>query len=261
MPASTSVVAGLYPPHRRPSGDQCRHCPDPQKLLVCLPSAGLDGVLDRLRPHITATAQLLASGHFPLWRRHDPTEAGRLVDVVSDPGTPPRTRCAGGPIDLLDLAATEAHHRASTTRQAQDLTAIVAGTPTALPWSYFLDAHNADPDHYPLAEAITQFETQPRIAALAAVGTSFGSDDYGPGLEALQTGTGAYAGYRAGVAVFADGLLTLDGELLIPSFSPLLVEQTLEERQAFHDTARRYLAAIHPATVLVAVRCLRYPTW
>jgi hypothetical protein len=151
-------------------------------------------------------------------------------------------------------------HRRVAARQACEWVPIVAGTPLARPWSHFFTAHNADPDHYPITQAITRFETQPRIAALAAaLGGRLGADMYGPGLEALQTGTGCFPTYRAGVAVFADGLLTLDGRLLTPSFSPLLMEQTLDERQAFHDTARDYLTAAHPATVLAAVRCLRYP--
>src|SRR6266498_3865595 len=88
-------------------------------------------------------------------------------------------------------------------------------------------------------------------------GERFTPDMYGPGLEALHTGDpGVYADYQAGLLTFGDGLLTLDGQLLIPSFSPVLVEQTLAERQVFHDRARNYVAALDPTTLLVAVTCL-----
>jgi hypothetical protein len=169
--------------------------------------------------------------------------------------------CAGGPAGLLDPATTEQRHRARAVPQARHWAAILAGIPPARPWSHFLDAHHIDPDHYPITQAIARFEVQPRIAALAAtLGGRLGADMYGPGLEALQAGTGCFAAYRAGVAVFADGLLTLDQQLLSPSFSPLPIEQTLDERQAFHHAARDYLTAAHPATVLVAVQCQQYPT-
>jgi len=36
----------------------------------------------------------------------------------------------------------------------------------------------------------------------------------------------------------------------------VLVEQTLAERQIFHDRARDYVAALDPTTLLVAITCL-----
>jgi hypothetical protein len=218
----------------------------------------LDQLRHRLRPHPALAVEHLAARHFPLWRRPDPSQARHLVAAVGDRQ---HASCAGGPIGLLDLATTEQRHHAGAARRARDWAAILTGTPPARPWSHFLDAHNVDPDHYPVPRAIARFQTQPRIAALAAaVGGRLGADMYGPGLQALQAGTGCFAAYRAGVSMFADGLLTLDRQLLSPSFTPLLIEQTLDERQAFHDAARDHLTAAHPATVLVAVRCRQYPT-
>jgi len=96
------------------------------------------------------------------------------------------------------------------------------------------------------------------VAAPAADGGDrFTPDTYGPGLEALHTGDpDVYADYQTGLLTFGDGLVTLDGQLLIPSFTPVLVEQTLAERQVFHDRARDYVAALDPTTLLVAVTCL-----
>ena len=45
---------------------------------------------------------------------------------------------------------------------------MVAGTEPARPWWRYLDVHNADPDGYPAARAIADFEAQPRIAAMVA---------------------------------------------------------------------------------------------
>ncbi len=265
-----TLVTALYPPHRRASGDRCPGCPDPVRLLVCLPPGPyrqpcvvLDELRNRLRPHAADTDIRLVSGHFPLRRRPDPVDAAHPLAAVCDPDLPygASASCAGGPVGLLDLAAANAWYHARAVRQARNWTAVLAGTPPAQPWSHFLDTHNIDPDHYPVGRAVAEFQRQPRIAVLAAtIGGRFGPDMYGPGLEALQAGTDCFAAYRAGVAVFADGLLTLDGRLLVASFSPLLLEQSLDERRAFHDSARGCLAAVHPATVLVAARCLRYPT-
>jgi len=216
-----SELTALYPPHRRPSGDPRPGCPDPLRLLVCLPpgadwrtSTLLDQLRHRLRAHVAIAVDDLSAQHFPLGRHPNPSQARHLISAVDDAQTGLYVSCAGGPIGLLDLATTEVHQRG---RAAQ------------------------------------------RIAALAATAGRFDADIYGPGLEALQAGTGCFAAYRAGVQVFADGLISLEQRLLTPSFTPLLTEQTLDERQAFHDTARDYLTAAHPATVLVAVPCRQHP--
>jgi hypothetical protein len=238
-------------------------------LVVCLPPAagrhllGLVGELaDRLRPHVSGVAGLLDTTHFPLWCRPDATEAPLLVLPTPDPDLPALAWCAGGPIGLLDLSVTTDCMRHSAPGDLAQWQAIVAGTEPARPWWHYLDAHDADPDRYPVAQAMADFEAQPRIAAMAAAPATeaaarFAPDMYGPGLEALYTGDpDVYADYQAGLLTFRDGLVTLDGQLLIPSFSPVLVEQTLAERQIFHGLARRYVAGLDPTTLLVAVHCL-----
>jgi hypothetical protein len=266
-----SLLHTFYPQHLLPSGEQCPVCTDPINLVVCLPrGAGqhllslVGDLVDRLRPHVAAPAGLLDTRHFVLWRRPDPTEARLLVLPAPDPQRPGLTWCAGGPVGLLDLATTTQRLRESAPPDLHDWHTVVAGTAPARPWWHYLDAHNADPDGYPAARAIADFEAQPRIAAMVAApdaGQRFTPDMYGPGLEALHTGDpDVYADYQAGFLVFGDGLVTLDGQLLIPSFSPVLVEQTLAERQVFQERARDYVAALDPTTLLVAVTCLPWPS-
>ena len=109
-----------------------------------------------------------------------------------------------------------------------------------------------------------EFATQPQITAMLhhdaiAIdpGDRFDGDCYGPALTALSTGAATYAEYLAGVLTFAGGLLTLDGDLLVPSWTDVLVEQSWSERAAYHQQARTYLAAADPRTVLDAVTCHR----
>jgi hypothetical protein len=85
----------------------------------------------------------------------------------------------------------------------------------------------------------------------------FDGDCYGPGLSALHTGAATYADYLTGVLTYGGGLLSLDGDLLAPSWTDLLVEQSLNERAGFHQQACQYLAALNPTTVVVAVTCHR----
>ena len=264
-----SLLQTFYPQHLLPTGERCPVCADPIGLVVCLPPAAgrhllalVGELVDRLRPHVAGPAGLLDTTGFPLWRRPDPTEARLLVLPTPDPDLPELTWCAGGPIGLLDLAATTQTLRGCAQRDLDDWHTIVAGTQPALAWWHYLDAHNADPDRYPASQAITEFEAQPRIAAMATApptntGPRYAPDLYGPGLEALHTGDAdVYADYQTGLLSFRDGLVTLDGHMLIPSFSPVLVEQTLAERQIYHDRACAYLAALDPTILLVAVQCL-----
>jgi hypothetical protein len=263
-----SLVRDLYPHHRPPTEAlpmEGRH--DPASLVVCLPATvghviGITGLIgeliDRLRPHTVTPAGLLDAAHFVLWHDLDATEAALLVAPTPDPDLPGLTWCAGGPVGLLDLDATATHLRLVARRDLADWQQAVADTPPARPWWQFLDTHHADPDSYPLGRAMADFEAQPRIRAMAAAPHArFSADMYGPGLEALHAGPDVYAAYQAGLLAFTDGLVTLDGQLLVPSFTPVLVEQTLAERQTYHDRARRYLARLDPTTLLVAVYCTR----
>jgi len=135
---------------------------------------------------------------------------------------------------------------------------VVAGTPPAMAWWYFFGEHRADPHRYPLAQAVADFQAQPRIAAMLDVpDRPYSGDMYGPGLEALDAGAADYADYQAGLLTFGDGLISLDGDLLVPALSPALVEQTLSERRRYHQRARHYIQSLDPTVVLAAVRCFR----
>jgi hypothetical protein len=260
-----SLVHDLYPHHRPPAGSPLPGRHDLASLVVCLPSTAgrhivelVGELVDRLRPHVATPAGLLDAAHFVLWHHLDATEAALLVLATPDPDLPELTWCAGGPVGLLDLAATAAHLRNVARHDLADWQQAVAGTPPARPWWNFLDAHHAEPDGYPVERAAAEFEAQPRISAMAAArGARFSADMYGPGLEALHAGPDVYAAYQAGLLAYTDGLVTLDGQLMVPSFTPVLVEQTLAERQLFHDKAGRYVAGLDPTTLLVAVYCAR----
>ncbi|HLL66474.1 MAG TPA: hypothetical protein VK453_12105 [Micromonosporaceae bacterium] len=258
-----TLVDTLYP-HRSPStGQTCLLCPRPSRLVVCLPAdTAYDGQLSArlsaaIHPHVAVPAGRLDHRHFALWRRPDATEGSLLINPQSDPDVA-LTWCAGGPIGLLDLATTAGHVRLVCAEDVTNWHTTVAGTPSAHAWWRYHDDFRADPDTYPLADAVADFAAQPRITAMAApTGTAFPADMYGPGLEALHAGDDAYAAYQEGLLLYGDGLIDLNGQLLLPAPTPNLVEQTLAERQLYHDRARRYLTALDPTVLLAAVRCYR----
>ena len=258
-----TLIDTLYPRRCPSTGQTCLLCPEPSRLIVCLPA---DAVHDHqfaarlaaaVRPHIAVAAGWLDDRHFALWRRPEAAEAALLIGPQPDPDLP-LTWCAGGPVGLLDLDTAAAHLRLAGADAVTGWQSTVAGTPSAQAWWHCHDEYRADPDTYPLTAAVADFEAQPRITAMtAASGTRFAADMYGPGLEALHAGTDAYAAYRQGLLLYRDGLVDLTGQLLLPAPTPTLVEQTLTERQLYHDRARRYVTALDPTVVLAAVRCYR----
>ncbi|GAA4731835.1 hypothetical protein [Phytohabitans rumicis] len=173
-----------------------------------------------------------------------------------------RTGCAGGPLGLLDLPATRDIVAADAARQLwQRHQTIVAGTPPAAPWSQFADRTEADPDHYPYATAVCEFTAQPRIATMIAhdefttdPDDRFALDDYGPGLAAHDDGPAAYGDHRAGVLLYGDMLIGVDGRP-ITSTGQLLpcTSHTWPHRQAYHQLTAAHLAECEPRTVLLSV--------
>jgi hypothetical protein len=240
-------------------------------ILVCLPpytnrtnANALAEVRARLVGHTAVRNAVLDAAHFPVWRRPDRLERSLLVGTRDARATPGLAMCAGGPIGLLDLATTEEWLLPLAVTTHSGWARTTAHTPPAEPWWPFLDRHHTVPDQYPLPVALREFAAQPRIAAMmhhdagaVAAGDRFDGDCYGPGLTALATGASTYADYLSGVLTYAGGLLTLDRELLVPSWTDVLVEQSLPERVAYHQQAHTYLATVNPTTVLVTVICHR----
>ncbi len=259
------LIDTLYPRRCPTTGRTCLLCPEQARLIVCLPAhVARDqqrlpcDLIAALQPHVAAPTGVLHGGHFPLWHQPDDTETALLLLANADPDVPELTWCAGGPVGLLDLDATAAHLHRVVADDPTNWHRVVAGTPPALAWWHYLDTHRADPHSYPLTDAVADFAAQPRIAAMAgAPGSPYSGDMYGPGLEALSTGAEDYADYQAGLLTLGDGLISLDGQLLVPALRPTLVEQTLPERQLYHQRARRYIEALDPTVVLAAVRCFR----
>jgi hypothetical protein len=238
--------------------------PEPARLLVCLPTDAADDLhhlvahlVLALDPHVALPGALLDNGHFLLRSHADPT--GSLILLpTTDPASPSRTWCAGGPVGLLDLDATVQRLRRVATDDLATWHTAVDGTPAARPWRLYLDAHRADPQRYTVPDAVADFAAQPRIAAIQVGADQVRDRDmYGPGLEALAAGVDVYTDFQAGLVTFGDGLIGLDGDLHLPAGTARLVEQTLAERQRYHQTARQYLDHLDPQVVVTAVRCLR----
>jgi hypothetical protein len=260
------LIDTLYPRRCAGSGHLCRQCAHPTtRLIVCLPAdtaheQDLLGVrlAQALSAHIPAPVHWVDCPQFFLLRTPDTTEAAVLLSPVADPDLPKVTWCAGGPIGLLDLTRAAAYIGIAVADDVDDWNAAVAGTPPAAAWWNYHDDHTADPHRYPLRAALADFEAQPRIATMTAqVEPAFRAHQFGPGLDALHAGTDTYREYESGLLLYGDGLITLDGQLLLPACTPLLVEQSLTERQLYHHRAGRYLSGLDPTVVLTAVRCVR----
>jgi hypothetical protein len=125
-----SLVHDLYPHHRPPAGTPTPGRHDPASLVVCLPPAAgrhivdlVGELVDRLRPHVATPAGLLDAAHFVLWHRLDATEAKLLVLPIPDPDLPELAWCAGGPVGLLDLAATASPVKRALIYQSANATA------------------------------------------------------------------------------------------------------------------------------------------
>jgi len=259
------LIDTLYPRRCPSTGQTCRLCPDQVTLVVCLPAGTSHERQDlpyalaaAVHTHVAVPAGTLDGSHFPLWHHPDAVESTILLLPGVDPDLPDIVWCAGGPVGLLDLDTTAAYLRHVADHDVDRWHTVVAGTPPAIPWWHFIDAHRADQHRYTLARAVAEFQAQPRIAAMRhAADQAYGADLYGPGLEALSAGAGEYADYQAGLLTFGDGLISLDGELLVPQPATGLVEQTLPQRRIYHQRARRYVQSLDPGVVLAAVRCFR----
>lgn len=239
-------------------------------MLVCLPARAartstdaLDEIRIRLAGQAATDDAVLDTAHFPLWRHPDHDEQHLLISARITAGRDTTSTCAGAPIGLLDLNTTAERLLPVAVATHTLWTQIVQDSRTASPWWPFLDRHHSEPEQYPFEAALSDFAEQPQIAAMLRhdAGTlparRFDGDCYGPGLSALHTGAATYADYLTGVLTHGGGLLSLDGDLLAPSWTDLLVEQSLTERASYHQQAHQYLAALNPTTVVVAVTCHR----
>ena len=255
----------LYPRRCPSTGQTCLLCPGQATLIACLPA---DAAHDRqqltqaliaaLDPHVAVPMGALDGGHFLLWRHPDPVESAVLLLPEPDPDVPDLGWCAGGPVGLLDLQATAQYlHRIAgddidrwQTRGGRHPAGdgLVALRRQAPRRPAPLPPH---PGHHGLPGAAAHR----RDARRARRGVQRRHVRPRPG--STDAGTDDYADYQAGLLTFSDGLISLDGDLLVPALSPALVEQSLAERRLYHQRARHYVQSLDPTVVLAAVRCIR----
>jgi hypothetical protein len=215
-----------------------------RSMIVCLPdhlplealTAGrLDhaGVSDPLQTRFWASPAL-----WPWQRRH-------LIGLRQ--GRP--AWCAGGPVRLLDLPGLRHAAGVNAGLRHRLWQQVVHGTPTARPWTAYLDRHRADPARYPLPRAAADFSHQPRVNAMRLHNTASPGAAQLPvtELEMFQAGPIAYQHYRAATAICGDALRTADGRTLAPASDALC------HRVSYLDQAGRYLHAAPPGLRLLAV--------
>lgn len=121
--------------------------------------------------------------------------------------------CDGGPRALLDLDTPRAQAAGQERRAFEAWQAFSSAYPPSHPSDHFWAKHFADPEHYPVAQAIEDYRTQPVIAALGShpeLQDLIGGDPvarYVHDIEYLVRDA-------ADCAVATQALLTLDGQWL-----------------------------------------------
>jgi len=227
-------------------------------LLVCLPAGATRSprafythLAVRVGLRLGAAGVALCPAHLCVQPGLTAMEEALLVGV--EPDDEPLRGCVAGPLGLLDLSATAAVIRDAAAGMHAQWSAIVAGTPAAEALRTFLDRHGPGP--HGRRQAVAAFAAQPRITAMAAANrcgqATFLPDEYGPTLEAYQTGPDAFGDYLVDLMQLGDALLDPGGVLLRPATGPR-VTHSLAERRAYHQAARAAVRAADPTTVLAA---------
>ncbi|MCI0687386.1 MAG: hypothetical protein L0Y54_09150 [Sporichthyaceae bacterium] len=237
-------------------------------VLGCLPpttdshpDAAAAAVSDLLGRALAGVPAAVAATGFVARPGLGPPERARLIrpTVLCDG----LLGCAGGPVGLLDLAATAAVLELFAEARWHQVRRVTAGTGPALPYHHFYDRHLLDPAGYPLGRANAEFAAQPRVAAMLARDTAepdpdlrFDCDDYGPGLPAHQGGLADLVGYAAG-CFLGDALVTSAGELITPHPGRPRgrLTHSLPARLSYHARAGAHLASLDPRSVIVALVC------
>jgi hypothetical protein len=209
--------------------------------VVCLP-ADIEPPALPQRATATLTGRGLAAAgvlpHFVAGTRR----ASKLVDRWHG-------LTSGGPVKLLDLAATRRNAAAAAAAQWLLWQRVVAGTRPASPFWWFADKHTADPGRYPLDRAQGDYLAQPRVLAMTAYNALPHRicDLRTSALEAFQAGYGTYVSLAWLSAVPADGLAPEHGGWLTTR------SERLTDQLAYLTAANAHLAGLHPDTHLVAV--------
>jgi hypothetical protein len=200
----------------------------------------------------------------------------RLIHQTTWPGGAPRLRlplrCDGGPRALLDFEATPASAIASARHdwqaQRQDWQRLAARHPPALPLTAFLARHDADPQGYTQAQAITDHHSQPLIRALNHRPASQYPESYphlaiwvlGPDSDPISYYTRdpqADLDAAAAWAIVTYALLTTDGQWLDADhpgpFSHALPGEEPKTAYARHATA--YLDELHGDCIIIRLLC------
>ncbi|MYV42348.1 hypothetical protein GT030_26640 [Streptomyces sp. SID1328] len=134
--------------------------------------------------------------------------------LSGEPRDLPLSLCDGGPRGLLDLETPRARAAAEARGAFEAWRAFAAGYPPVRPSGYFWARHYADPEGYPVPQAVEDYRTQPALVALADR----------PELEDLVGGDpaarlvgdlGTYMREAADQALPTNALLTLDGRWLV----------------------------------------------
>lgn len=211
-------------------------------ITVCLPQ---DAPVDQLAAAATATLPATTAtppapfAHFATRRRWRTGHLLRAQHGVA----------AGGPLRLLDLAATAAMGQAAYLHHFRVWELVVAQTKPGQPFWHFLDRHHADPGKYSLAQARQHYLAQSRIAAMRTYNLlpTRVTDLPTSQLEAFQAGRDTYIHLGGLTAVTGHTLITLTGRHLAAD------TDRLSDVLSYLEEAHTYLRALKPDQQLVAL--------
>jgi len=243
--ASATSTTGTTPAPA-PSPEPLAPAPTIAVALVCVPDELSTGVLSasrRLDRHLNVRGCLYPgfwATKVRAWQRRN------LIGFRA--GRP--AYCAGGPLSMLDVAGMRHGAAFAAGIRHQQWHTVVHGTRAATPWPVFERRHLHDPPTYPLEQAQTDFDAQPRVQAMRMHNAAaYGAARLDPAeLEMFQAGQVAYQRYHALLATCFDAVLTAgDGEQLRPA------SDAFSDRITYLDNAARYLDSLDGDQRLVAV--------
>lgn len=190
------------------------------------------------------------------WTGHFPYRPGAEPIIGAEPhwggGKPEPGHCDGGPKRVLDLDQLREEAAQKATDTYRKYQAVVAGTEEALPWHTFAD--NVSEGGYTIDQARSDYNSQPRIAALQA------RDDfrwYWSGYEEFDVPEALYVERARASAVPGYATLTTDGRWMAPGRMLMfgMSTETKDDTLGYKEAANAYIESLDDSVWLIMVDC------
>jgi hypothetical protein len=192
-------------------------------------------------------------GEFPIACGHE-NEVLRPEADWDSPEAMPADHCDGGPKGALDLKRMRDDAERKARKDHREYTALVKGTPEALPWSAFAE-NISEAVGYTPDQAQIEYNSQPRVVRLKG---SKWADPFGwDPITEFSVDEDAYAARQRARAVPGYALLTAAGEWVAPGEMGFWAMSTdgPADRIDYCEKANAYIDALPDDMWLIMVDC------